>query len=392
MTNDTKQSIAPHDIAGVCEEIRGKARLWIESTDALLRGNPEVSEEFPVAIQDPRGAIVFALDGTTLTEALNAVPAPPADQHVGPFVIRADVPGRAVLNWTIGAGSVVLAGTEATIRTLADRALRVLDVYAVDPALALHQLNPVTAPVAGVTVAWKAGFIQEDLETAKALVAEIPNIPDHVVAELSRFRNAPEEGQERIIGEWTAVVLLVIAAMRDGGKALRSMRKGPGTSMGTRTIGMPEGVAAEPFGIGYVDDALPRHARLVENADGSAEVIDVLTAKGILAEVDSDGVFNFKVNAVGAEIRGTEMFDMTLAHFGKRVKAVRGAWEKGDNLAMINKLVSEDWMLEDAVLETWTAHRAADYGFTKARVVQVKFSENPSKGKYSRVEVIFERR
>ncbi|HEX8438815.1 MAG TPA: hypothetical protein VF697_27150, partial [Archangium sp.] len=107
---------------------------------------------------------------------------------------------------------------------------------------------------------------------------------------------------------------------------------------------------------------------------------------GIAATIDNTGVVDVIVEAPkGSAIRGTELFRGMMKHFGRNVRAIRGNWRYGDNLAEVNKLVGQDVPLEVAVTKTWTARRAAEYGFTRAVVVEAKGAP----GAYSFIQVLF---
>jgi len=107
---------------------------------------------------------------------------------------------------------------------------------------------------------------------------------------------------------------------------------------------------------------------------------------GIVATIDNTGVVEMAVEAPkGSAIRGTELFRGMMEHFGKNVRAIRGNWRYGDNLLEVNKLVSQGTPLEIAVTKTWTARRAAEYGFTRAVVTELKGAP----GSYSFIQVLF---
>ena len=89
----------------------------------------------------------------------------------------------------------------------------------------------------------------------------------------------------------------------------------------------------------------------------------------------------------GASVRGTEMFAMAMNHFGKNVRGVKGIWKYGDNLDEVNRLVESGVPLAEAVQRTWTARRAASFGFTQATVREAKKGPN---GRFTSVVVAFE--
>src|SRR5258708_416053 len=97
---------------------------------------------------------------------------------------------------------------------------------------------------------------------------------------------------------------------------------------------------------------------------------------GIVASIDDKGVVYFVINAgEGSPIRGTEMFDLMMRAFGPVVQAIGGTWRKGfqghpsTNIDEVNRLTAAGASLEEAVGHTWTATRAARWGFTRVRLV-----------------------
>jgi hypothetical protein len=88
------------------------------------------------------------------------------------------------------------------------------------------------------------------------------------------------------------------------------------------------------------------------------------------------------------------MFDLMMRAFGDRVRAVRGVWRPGyqgrssTNLDRVNELTGRGVPLAEAVAKTWTATRAARWGFQRVRVV-----EEPTgvAGAFTKVDVLFEK-
>jgi len=117
--------------------------------------------------------------------------------------------------------------------------------------------------------------------------------------------------------------------------------------------------------------------------------------KGILGQLDGAGVVTFAVEAgEGSSVRGTELFNRMMAHFGGEVAAIRGVWRKGPlgrpsaNIDKVNELTGAGMTLEEAVSHAWTVTRAAKWGFTR-----VKVSDAPAgrPGAYTAVDVLMER-
>lgn len=72
--------------------------------------------------------------------------------------------------------------------------------------------------------------------------------------------------------------------------------------------------------------------------------------------------------------------------FGKNnVKAIRGTWWHGDNLATFNKLVQSGISPEEAAKSTFTGKMAGEYGFNNVDFIRVNFQN----GEYVEVEVVF---
>lgn len=117
--------------------------------------------------------------------------------------------------------------------------------------------------------------------------------------------------------------------------------------------------------------------------------------KGIFADMDENGVVTFAIEAgTGSSIRGTEMFNRMVDHFGSALTAIHGVWVKGTlgrpstNIDKVNELTAQGMRLEDAIHQTWTVTRAAKRGFR-----QVRLLGNPigQPGGYTQVDVMIER-
>jgi hypothetical protein len=117
--------------------------------------------------------------------------------------------------------------------------------------------------------------------------------------------------------------------------------------------------------------------------------------RGLMASVDEVGVLSFVIVA-GPDfpIRGTEMFDLMMRVFGREVRAIAGIWRKGlqgqpsANLDEVNRLTASGLALEEAVCQTWTATRAARWGFTRATVTG---TPEGFSGTYAKVDVLLEK-
>lgn len=114
---------------------------------------------------------------------------------------------------------------------------------------------------------------------------------------------------------------------------------------------------------------------------------DEVAGKGILGYLDEDGVVTFAIEAgEGSPIRGTELFNNMMRYFGE-VKAIRGVWCSGMNLAKVNELTAKGVLLEEAVKEAWTVTRARKLDFNKVTVVL----QEGCPGEYTRVDVLIEK-
>jgi hypothetical protein len=109
------------------------------------------------------------------------------------------------------------------------------------------------------------------------------------------------------------------------------------------------------------------------------------------ATVDDDGVLYIDLRAVtrsgvrSTVLLGKEQFERILAHFGEKVKAIKGNWRFGTNLALVNELTDRGMGLEEAARQTWTGRRAASVGFTDMVILRVEGSA----GRYTGVQVLF---
>jgi len=117
--------------------------------------------------------------------------------------------------------------------------------------------------------------------------------------------------------------------------------------------------------------------------------------QAIMASLDSEGVLAFVIQAgEGSPIRGTEMFDLMMRAFGTRVQAIDGVWRKASeggvstNLDKVNELTAAGLSLEDAVHSTWTATRAARWGFRKVTLVG---TPEGRPGSFTRIDVRIEK-
>jgi len=109
--------------------------------------------------------------------------------------------------------------------------------------------------------------------------------------------------------------------------------------------------------------------------------------KGIIANLDKNGIVEFKINTQGTAVRGTDLFRQMMSHFGDHAKGVWGKWVRGTNLDKVNELTARGVSLEDAITQTWTANRAREAGFGRATLKK----EVGKPGEYTDLEVEFTR-
>ncbi|MQS06854.1 hypothetical protein FNX48_006600, partial [Streptomyces sp. IF17] len=95
------------------------------------------------------------------------------------------------------------------------------------------------------------------------------------------------------------------------------------------------------------------------------------SGSGVIADLSSDGILTMMMHnnpGSGSPLRGKQMFDEVMGHFGGRVRGIQGIWVYGDNLGGFNEAVRGGSSLVAAARNTWTGRQAARYGFT-ARLI-----------------------
>jgi len=117
--------------------------------------------------------------------------------------------------------------------------------------------------------------------------------------------------------------------------------------------------------------------------------------KGILANLDDTGVVTFAIEAgKGSSVRGTEMFNRMLQHFGAAVRAIRGVWlrnhtgQESTNIDKVNELTCAGMPLEEAITHAWTVTRAGKWGFNKVRLLR---PPEGVAGSYTEINVLIEK-
>ena len=116
--------------------------------------------------------------------------------------------------------------------------------------------------------------------------------------------------------------------------------------------------------------------------------------RGIYGNLDDVGIVTFAIHAgEGSSIRGTELFNRMMQHFGAEVRAIQGVWRKGPsgepsaNIDKVNDLTRTGMRLEEAIAHAWTVTRARKLGFLKLRVLGVPVG---APGAYTEIDVLIE--
>jgi len=117
--------------------------------------------------------------------------------------------------------------------------------------------------------------------------------------------------------------------------------------------------------------------------------------KGIVAELDAQGVVRFAIEAGPCSaMRGTEMFNRMIDHFGSAMKAIHGIWVKSSqgrpstNIDKVNELTGQGMSCTEAIAQTWTVTRAAKRGFCRTSLLG---QPTGRPGRYTQIEVLIER-
>lgn len=117
--------------------------------------------------------------------------------------------------------------------------------------------------------------------------------------------------------------------------------------------------------------------------------------RGIYGELNDLGVVEFVILAgEGSSIRGTELFNRMMDHFGANAIAIHGTWRKnpnGDastNIDKVNELTMVGVSLEEAVNHAWTVTRAKKRGFSSVMVIGVPEGRP---GAYVKINVLIEK-
>ena len=116
---------------------------------------------------------------------------------------------------------------------------------------------------------------------------------------------------------------------------------------------------------------------------------------GIVGELDDDGILTFAVEAgPRSSIRGTELFNRMMLHFGDDVKTIHGVWCKGPlglpstNIDRVNELTASGMAPEAAIHFAWTVTRAKKLGFSRVRVIGTPVG---SPGAFTKIDVLIEK-
>lgn len=103
------------------------------------------------------------------------------------------------------------------------------------------------------------------------------------------------------------------------------------------------------------------------------------------------GIVTFAIKVErDTSIRGTDLFNLMMDHFGADAVGIRGVWVQGlggspsINIDKVNELTALGWSLESAVLQTWTVTRAMKRGFSTVVIEEVEPVQPP----FSRIVVL----
>lgn len=117
--------------------------------------------------------------------------------------------------------------------------------------------------------------------------------------------------------------------------------------------------------------------------------------KGILGELDENGVVTFAVEAgEDSPIRGTELFNLMMRAFGPGAKVIHGSWNLGHlgkpstNIDKVNELTRAGVPLEEAIQQTWTVTRARKLGFQR---YQILGQPEGTPGVYTKIDVLIQK-
>lgn len=156
----------------------------------------------------------------------------------------------------------------------------------------------------------------------------------------------------------------------------------------------PNGRDSAAPGSPFLADAL---GEVLEYHDLNPQEFALFTpeGKGILANLDEVGVVTFAIQAgEGSSVRGTEMFNRMMQHFGANVRAIQGVWlksltgQKSTNIDKVNELTSAGMTIEEAITHTWTVTRARKWGFDKVRLLG---QPEGVQGSFTKINVVIEK-
>ncbi|SBT89725.1 intein C-terminal splicing region/RHS repeat-associated core domain-containing protein [Streptomyces sp. DI166] len=111
----------------------------------------------------------------------------------------------------------------------------------------------------------------------------------------------------------------------------------------------------------------------VSKSENSITISHEASGSGVIADLDAKGNLTLMMDNFpdrGSPLRGKQMFADVMEHFGDRVQSIQGYWRYGDNLGAFNKAVAEGMSMRAAARDTWTGKRAAEFGFTRVKILQ----------------------
>jgi len=118
---------------------------------------------------------------------------------------------------------------------------------------------------------------------------------------------------------------------------------------------------------------MPEGYRLVVARPELIRIEDAANPKLFLQAECEGGELWFYVLAVEEDgtrgtVRGKELFELMVRHFGPLVDTVVGFWTKGINLTLFLNQIRDGKTALEAAAETWTGRQASRHGFIPVHV------------------------
>ncbi|MFD3511059.1 hypothetical protein [Nocardia sp. NPDC058666] len=272
------------------------------------------------------------------------------------------------------------------------------------PAMApeLHTTVPGLPAAAGS----RPVHLADEFTPPPAVVSGVDSPLNQLLADEGRFalaaKNLVAQAEQVVMLEARMPVTAMAGAPGRGAAAAgdRIPERSIGPQAGHRDLA---GGARGTEAVGRAGNAMPNPPRGPNGPTGPAaeivrkpseyefEISHAESATMLMSTLDRNGSLQFAIAnnpAAGSPLRGRELFDEMMEHFGDRVKSVQGNWFYGDNLAAFNRAIENGATESQAAKASWTAAQAARYGFTRVRLVDSQLSLD---GAYMSVNVLFRR-